>query len=168
MNKNILLIIGVLIVVLLIQKMSVQENIGSAFFHRGKLADINQAIQKQVAKLKKEDFNIPFLKQKEKPEEPDRFNPNKNVISKYSFKTIKSKDAKTLDQVQVGMLESSDFAKPVEYTETKKLSEFVEVDNYNTGSGDISDLKDAYKIANRDNYFQSLKALQVRGGNTAV
>lgn len=125
MNKNIILIVVILLIVLLTR--GVQENLGSDFFHRGKLAEVNQAIQKQVAKYnkkKQEEFNIPFFKKKQKPTEPQHYNPNENVISKYSFKTIKPKDAKPLDKVQVGMLESPDFVKPVDYTEEKKIIRF--------------------------------------------
>ena len=51
------------------------------------------------------------------------------------------------------------------YDGVKNLAEYLEVDKYDAGSGDLNDLRKVYNIQKKDNYFQSLQALSVRGGN---
>ena len=156
-----------------------ERPVGAMRTLRGKLADINQYIQKQVAEAKlrygmikpeeikdervyKENFEL----MKDTPIE--KYDPNRNVISDYTFKALKPKEDIPLDKVQVGMLESEKFVKPEDYTGEKEFSEYLEVDKYDAGSGDLSELNEAYKLTNKDNYYKSLKALRVRGGNVHV
>jgi len=185
MNKiKILLIIVGLIFLYNMMSGGVVENLGSDFFHRGKLADIHQHIQKQVAEArqrygmnKKEGFATleempteykPELKKRMKDIPKEKYDPSRYVISEYSFKAMKPSEDKELDQVQVGDLEDASFTKPVDYSADKPLAEYLEVDSYNSGSGDMSELNKAFAMLNKDNYFQSLKALSVRGGNVHV
>lgn len=158
------------------------ENYGSDFFHRGKLADINQHIQKQVTMARdrymgKEGFATleelpteykPDLKKSMKEEPLEKYNPNRYVISDYSFKSLKPEEEKALDSIQVGELEDANFTKPIDYSNDKPLAEYLEVDSFDTGSGDMSQLNEAYKMVNKDQYFQTLKALRVRGGNVHI
>lgn len=160
------LLLIIMMIIFYITSGGIRENVGSDWFHRGKLADINQYIQKQIADTKlrymkenKEKFQI----MKDTPIE--KYNPNKYVISDYSFKTLKPKEDVELDKIQVGMLESEDFAKPVDYTEEKKLSEYLEVDKYDAGSGDMTELNKAYDVTKKNNYLQTTTALRLRGGN---
>ena len=141
------------------------ENLGSDWFHRGKLTDINQHIQEQVAKAKL------LLNTKEgytnmKTEPLETYNPNKNVISNYSFKTIKPENVDLT--ISVDDLEDSDFAQPIDYNGEKPLADYLEVSSYDSGSGDLSSLNDAYQLLNSKQYFSTLKQLRLRGGNSAV
>jgi len=183
LNLKIVVLLVIVGLLFLKSQGGVRENMGSAFFHRGKLADINQNIQAQVLKARsyynndedvKEEFSIlgndldetygDDLKKSMKDQPIQAFDPSRNVISEYSFKALKPTE-QALDDIQIGDLESADFAKPFDYSAHKPLSEYLEVDSYNSGSGDISDLKEAYKMVNKEQYFQTLKALRVRGGN---
>ena len=161
------------------------ENLGSDFFHRGKLADINAHIQAQVAKARKYYNNkesvkegfasleemptdyVPELKNSMKDKPLEKYNPNRYVISDYSFKAVKAEDV-DLDKIQVGQLEAPEFAQPIDYSGVKPLADYLEVDSYNSGSGDISDLKEAYRMVNKEQYFQTLKAVRASGGNVHI
>lgn len=177
-NKIILLLAIVGLVFLISQKG--RENMGSAFFHRGKLADINSNIQYQVNKARqffnknenvKENFvelehgYIQNLKESIKDKPLEKFKPSRYVISDYSFKATKAPTDIDLDSIQVGQLESPDFASPINYSGTKALADYLEVSAFDSGSGDITDLKEAYKMVNRQQYVQNLKAIRIRGGN---
>ena len=181
MNKlHILLVIIGLYFIYSVLTSGLRENMGSDFFHRGKLADISQHIQKQVAEArarygmdKKEDFALlaeldkdykQDLKLNMKEEPLEKYDPNRYVISEYAFEALKPNTNKSLDEVQAGMLASEDFAEPVDNA-PKPLADYLEVDKYDAGSGNMEDLKSAYKVIKRDNYFQTLNALRVRGGN---
>ena len=182
MNKLIIIVLIIAFIVYI--NSGVRENIGSDFFHRGKLADINQHIQKQVAEArdrymgKTEGFEAkleelpkeykPELKDAMKGKPLEQYDPSRYVISEYSFKALKPVEEKALDQVQVGELEDANFTKPVDYSGEKGLADYLEVDSYNTGSGDMGQLNEAYKMVNKEQYFQTLKALRVRGGNVFI
>ena len=172
MNKLVIIFIAFIALLLYTQGGTV-ENIGSDFFHRGKLAEVGNAIQKQIAKAQllynkngKENFGGEYsINMTEEPLE--KFNPNKNVISDYSFKAVEPSTQDPQD-VQVGDLEDDQFAQPIDYSNVKELADYLEVDKYNAGSGDMGELNEAYGMLNKEQYFQSLKALRVRGGNVAL
>ena len=179
--KMLLIIIGL---IFLYNMMSggIVENLGSDFFHRGKLADIHQHIQKQVLEARnkygmKEGFATleempteykPDLKKSIKDEPLEKYDPSRYVISDYSFKALKPNEDADLDKIQIGDLEDAAFTKPIDYSTDKPLAEYLEVSSYDSGSGDMSELNKAFAMLNKDNYFQSLKALSVRGGNVHV
>lgn len=165
-----LILVIVIIAIMFFYSMSgKKENWGSDFFHRGKMAEIGQAIQKQVAKAKmyqegKEDYSNGYGNMEIASEPLEKYDPNRNVISKYSFKADKNEEVDPT-KIQIGQLEVDKFAEPEDYNNKKPLADYLEVDKYNTGSGSMSKLQDAYKMLNKDQYFQTLKALRVRGGN---
>ena len=172
MNKLLIIFVAFIALLLYAQGGKV-ENIGSDFFHRGKLAEVGNAIQKQLAKAQmlyngngKENFEGEYsINMTEEPLE--KYNQNRNVISEYSFKAVEP-SKQDPENVQVGDLESDDFAQPIDYSNVKELADFLEVDKYDSGSGDMSQLNEAYGMLNKEQYFQSLKALRVRGGNVAI
>lgn len=49
--------------------------------------------------------------------------------------------------------------------EEVKLSDYDEVDNYNTGSGDIQEIKKVFQDKEKDDFKKVLKMLDSRGGN---
>ena len=178
-NFRILVIISILFVLYSVFSGGIKENVGSDWFHRGKLADISQHIQKQIAEAKKrynskenfaslkelDDNYIKDLKLNIKDLPKEKYDPNRYVISNYSFKELKPTEEKELDEIQVGMLESKDFAKPVDYTENKPFAEYLEVDKYNAGSGDLSKINEVYNTNEKNNFMQTVDDLRVRGGN---
>ena len=179
----ILLIIGLVFLYNMVSG-GVRENLGSDFFHRGKLSDIHQHIQKQVAEARKryginkqEDFAQLHemadsyktdLKKSIRDEPIEQYEPSRYVISDYSFKELKPVESKEVHEIQAGMLETDDFAQPIDYSGDKPLAEYLEADKYDSGSGDMSELSEAYKMLNSKQYFQTLKALRVRGGNVHI
>lgn len=116
---------------------------GSAWFHRGTLFDINQNIQNKIRKMN---------------EMTENFDPNKNVLSEYSKNTVGA----------VNDLEVIQFEAPENYDLNKQFADYLEVDKYDSGSGDLQNLRKAYSILNSKQYFESLKQLRLRGGNTAT
>jgi hypothetical protein len=160
------LVIIVIAIMFLYSMSGKKEEWGSDWFHRGKLAEIGQAIQKQVQKSKmyQEEGKEGYDNMEMTDEPLEKYNPNRNVISKYSFKADKNEKIDPTT-VQVGQLEVPKFAMPEDYIGGKPLADYLEVDKYSTGSGSISELKEAYKMLNKDQYFQTLKALRARGGN---
>ena len=173
MNKLVIIFIA-FIALLLYARGGTVENIGSDFFHRGKMAEVGNAIQKQLAKAQKlyngqENFeSVDGEYSINMTEEPlEKYNPNRNVISEYSFKAVEP-SKQDPENVQVGELEDDEFAAPIDYSNVKELADYLEVDKYDSGSGDMSQLNEAYGMLNKEQYFQSLKALRVRGGNVAI
>jgi hypothetical protein len=171
MNK-LIIIFAAFIALLLYARGGTVENIGSDFFHRGKMAEVGNAIQKQLAKAQKlykgqENFESGEYSINMTEEPLEKYNPNRNVISEYSFKAVEQ-NVKDPENVQVGGLEDDDFAQPIDYSNVKELADYLEVDKYNAGSGDMGKLNEAYGMLNKEQYFQSLKALRVRGGNVAI
>ena len=172
MNK-LLIIFVAFIALLLYARGGKVENMGSDFFHRGKMAEIGNAIQAQVNKAQmlykgneKENFEGEYsINMTEEPLE--KYNPNRNVISDYSFKAVEP-SSEDPESIQVGELEDDEFAQPIDYSNVKELADYLEVDKYNAGSGDMGQLNEAYGMLNKEQYFQSLKALRVRGGNVAI
>lgn len=156
---------------------STKENFGSDFFHRGKLVDISSHIQKQIAKYRETGKVENFaelgetykkdLKIKMKGQPLEEYDPDRYVISEYSFKSLKPVkiESPELDTIQGEELAADDFARPVDYTEGKPLAEHLEVSKYDAGSGDLSELNDVYKIQNRKEFIVTTQKLQERGGN---
>jgi hypothetical protein len=181
---QILLLIVVLVFIYNFLVGGVRENVGSDWFHRGKLADIHTHIQKQVAKYranKKEDFSLheldnnykSELKIKMKDISTEVYEPNRYVISDYSFKALKpitevSIDSPELDTIQGTELAADDFARPQDYTDGKPLAEHLEVSKYNAGSGDLGKLNKVFDQQNREKYIATTNALSIRGGNVAL
>lgn len=167
MNKILLLVIAFISLLLYI-KSNKTENFGTNFFHRGKLAEIGQAIQSQIEKSQagieqfKGTYSIDMKKEK-----LEKYDPNRNVISEYSFKEVKP-EIKDATKIQIGDLASDDFATPDDYNNTKELAEYLEVDSYDAGSGSLNTLTEAYKMLNKEQYYQSLRALRIRGGNVSI
>lgn len=186
MNKlKILLLLVALVVIYNFLSGGVRENVGSDWFHRSKLADIHTHIQKQVAKYranKKEDFaqlheldaNYKSeLKIKMKDISTEVYEPNRYVISDYSFKALKpvaevSVESPELDTIQGAELAADDFARPQDYTEGKPLREHLEVSKYDAGSGDMGKLNQVFDESNREKYIATTNALAIRGGNVAL
>ena len=173
MNKLVIIFVA-FIALLLYARGGAVENLGSDFFHRGKMAEVGNAIQKQIAKAHmlyegKENFETVAgeYSVNMKAEPLEKYNPNRNVISDYSFKAVEP-SSQDPENVQVGDLEDDEFAQPIDYSNTKELADYLEVDKYNAGSGDMGELNEAYGMLNKEQYFQSLKALRVRGGNVAI
>ena len=173
MNKLIIIFIAFIALLAYAKGGTVENFGGSDFFHAGKMAEVGNAIQMQIAKAQllykgngKENFKGEYsINMTEEPLE--KYNPNRNVISKYSFKAVEP-SKQDPENVQVGELEDDKFASPIDYSNVKELADYLEVDSYNTGSGDMGKLNEAYGMLNKDQYFQSLKALRVRGGNVAI
>ena len=162
----------------------VRENAGSDWFHRGKLADIHTHIQKQIAKystnkegfadLHELDANYKSeLKIKMKDIPMEVYDPNRYVISEYSFKALKpvkevSVESPELDTIQGAELAADNFARPADYTDGKPLREHLEVSKYDAGSGDMGKLTSVFDEQNREKYIATTNALAIRGGNVAL
>jgi hypothetical protein len=156
MNSTLLILLITLIIYVMLTTGMI-ENIGSGYWHQGKLTDIRSNIQSHLKKYtesKKEDFEN---------EEDGIFEPNKYVISEYSKNSVMEPSS-----VRIGELEKPELIAPADYTNLKDMADFLEVDKYNAGSGDLSNLNDAYKQLNKEQYFATLKALAFRGGNVSV
>lgn len=162
-----------------------RERMGTDFWHYGKLTDRRQHIDKEIALAKKlnaemdakrkEGFRarleelpkdyVPDLKKDMKEEPIQQFDPDEYVISKYSFKAFD--EPVTLEPVvgpQTDQLATASYAAPFEYN-GKALADYLEVDGYNTGSGNMTAMKDAYKKIDRKDFLQTERAIMARGGN---
>ena len=143
------LVIVIVAIMFLYSMSGRRENLGSDWFHRGKMAEIGQAIQKQVQKSKmylggKEDYSNGYGNMEIASEPLEKYDPNRNVISKYSFKAGKNEEVDPT-KIQIGQLEVPKFAAPEDYSMKKPLADYLEVDKYDSGSGSLSELKEAYK-----------------------
>ena len=101
------------------------------------------------------------------------FEPDFYAISEHSKNTVPVQPRELAEmelgsvQSQMAMLEEPGFALPEEYTPTT-FADYTEVQKYDSGSGDISDLQEAYKMLDDKQYSSNLKALRLRGGNVHI
>lgn len=147
-------------IAMLLYKPVLQENIGSDYFHRSKLAEIGQAIQTQVEKAK----NIVAEKTETfKSSDVSGFDANHYVISDYAVNDIANKGT-TAENPLINDLETEDFATPVDYTD-KKAADYLEVAKYDAGSGDMTMLNEAFAVKDKTKFFKEMSELELRGGN---
>lgn len=138
-----------------------RENLGSDYWHRSKLAEVGQAIQVQVEKAKKVVAEV--TKETFSSTDVSGFDPNHYVISKYSVNDIANKGT-TAENPSINDLETDDFATPIDYTD-KKAADYLEVDKYDTGSGDMTALNEAFSVKDKTKFFKEMSELELRGGN---
>lgn len=149
-------------VTILLYKPSVQENIGSDYFHRSKLAEIGQAIQTQVKKAK--EVIVDSQTETFSSTDISGFDPNHYVISKYAVNDISNKGT-IAENPKINDLETDDFATPVDYSEEKPIADYLEVAKYDTGSGDMTTLNEAFSVKDKTKFFTELSEMELRGGN---
>ena len=58
--------------------------------------------------------------------------------------------------------------KYLSHNNTKVLAKYLEVDKYNCGSGDLTDINKVYKAKDKKKYAKELETLYNRGGNVHV
>lgn len=143
-------------------KETLKENFGSDFFHRSFMSGLGlEQRQKDLKKIYefyglKENFETDIKKETEL-KESKKLNPN--VISEYPKNEMKPEfqleDLKYNDQKHI-------------MTEEVKLSDYEEVSNYNTGSGDVNELKKVFEEQTKQDFKSTLEMLDSRGGNVHI
>lgn len=143
-------------------KETLKENFGSDFFHRSFMSGLGlEQRQKDLKKIYefyglKENFETDIKKENEL-KESKKLNPN--VISEYPKNEMKPEfqleDLKYNDQKHI-------------MTEEVKLSDYEEVSNYNTGSGDVNELKKVFEEQTKQDFKSTLEMLDSRGGNVHI
>ena len=164
-------LIVIIIVILLLYKYSKQqENFGSGYFHYGKMIDINKGIQDGIKKniilmkQRKQNMNSNEEKKIENYEPMDKsYNPNKNVVSEYSINEIAPK--KSAGEIIIGNLETPEFFKPYNYSDDKKLSEYLEVDGNYTLTNNIGEELNMNEQMKKQKMMENMDILKYRGGN---
>ena len=149
-------------IAMLLYNPSIQENIGSDYFHRGKMAEISQAIQKNIKKA--QEVVVGGEKETFISSDISGFNPNHYVISDYTVNDIATK-GESATNPKINDLETDDFATPVDYSDVKPVAEYLEVSKYDTGSGDMTSLNDAFSTKDKTKFFKEMSQLELRGGN---
>lgn len=153
--KLILICIGFTIVAfLLLNRNMIEETFASDFWHRGKLVDSREFIE-----YKKE--------QSEKVEE--NFEPNENLISKYSHFEISAEQKDMLEDPSMDLLtdvkdlEDTNFLQPVSYFD--QYATIDEVTPNSAGSGDLKEMTSAFQNADKDRFYENIKFIESRGNN---
>jgi len=137
----------------------IKENFGSSFFHRSFLSGLGQEQRQAGLKklydfygLKKEGFEVE--KKDKEIEQSKQVNPN--VISELPKNEVKNEfvleDFKFDDQKHI---QSDDL----------ELADYLEVDKYDSGSGDLNKLKDVFEESTKKTFKESVELLKKRGGN---
>ena len=137
----------------------IKENFGSDFFHRSFLSGLGQEQRQAGLKkiydfygLKKESFEVE--KKDKEIEESKQVNPN--IISELPKNEIKNdfvlEDFKYDDQKHIKS-DDSEFA------------DYLEVEKYNSGSGDLNKIKDVFEESTKKSFKESVELLRKRGGN---
>ena len=150
-------------VAMLLYNPTIQENIGSDYWHRSKLAEIGQAIQVQVNKAK-EVVSDATGREGFTSSDISGFNPNHYVISEYTVNDIATRGTGA-ENPKINDLETDDFATPVDYSTEKPIAEYLEVAKYDAGSGDMTTLNEAFGLKDKEKFFKEMSELELRGGN---
>lgn len=107
------------------------------------------------------------------PKTQEGFNPDHYVISEYSKNALPA-ESRELGEIDIGevqsqrsVLEQDSFALPEDYSDTG-FADYTEVSKYDSGSGDITDLQEAYGLLDQRQYASNLKTLKLRGGNVFI
>lgn len=130
----------------------IKENFGTSFFHRSFLSGLGKEQRESGLKklydfygLKKEDFEN---------EEKNEINPN--IISELPKNELKNdfelEDFKFDDQKHIT---SNDL----------DLADYLEVEKYNSGSGDLNEIKEVFEEKTKKTFKDSVELLKTRGGN---
>lgn len=151
MIYNILLIILVIFIIYqVLTNEKIKETYGSDFFHRSFMSGLGQEQREEALKKINKFYEE---KKEEMTNEENKINPN--IISEYPKNEIKP----DFD------IEEPKFEKEKEEKEEDKYAEYLEVNKYDSGSGDLSKINKVFKDLDKKNYYDSLKSLEKRGGN---
>ena len=148
--KLIVVALGCIIVIcLLLNKDKIEEAFASDFWHRGKMEDIRNNIEEKS----QEDFE-----------------PNNYVISEYSHFELDAEQKDMLEDpsmellTDVKHLEDQNFLQPVTFYDQYATVDQVKPND--AGSGDIQDMNSAFENADKDQFYENIKMISSRGGNT--
>ena len=160
MNIYMILLLVLVFVILnyiMNNKESLQENFAGStdFFHRSFMSGLG--LEERKKDLKK---IYDFYKIKE------NFNEDTKIIDEMI-------EAKKLDDKVISKADKPSFElEDLKYddqkhivTEEVTLSDFVEVDDYNTGSGDLNKIQEVFDQQVKNDFKTDLKLLDTRGGN---
>lgn len=146
-------------------KETLREQFGSDFFHRSFLSGLG--IEQRKNDLKK---IYDFYGMKENFDN-DTVQMDKIIESKKLGTVISELPKNELKNELKNEFELEDLKYDDQKHITKeevKLSEYQEVNDYNTGSGDINDLKKVYLEKEKQDYKNTLEMLDSRGGNVHI
>jgi hypothetical protein len=169
MDTKMSIVISLVLLVIILcysNNMIKTEGFGSGFFHNITLKDVRKGIEEsknQVFEIKTEGF------ENNNEEEPtpfdNTFNPNENVISKYSPNEISEKGE--VGDLAVGELEVPEFYKPYDYNQEKPLKEILEVERYDLSAPIFQELE-TYNQGTMDKIMEDKDVLTLRGGNMSL
>jgi len=167
-------VVVALIVVYQVVVIGKRENMATAWFPYGYLDNIRKGISEGRGDETKENFDpLTYIKDTIFPEKKPElvtvkaFDPNEYHIGDYSQNELKpaSIDKNKLEDIELGYLETSEFGT---FEPSLTYADLLEVRPNDAGSGDMSELKAAYKNFNGNLYFNTLDMLNKRGGNAVI
>lgn len=157
---NIYMILLLVLIIFIINyiinnKEYIKENFGTDFFHHSFLSGVGkeqreEALQKiyDYYGLKKEEYNNV---------EDKKVNPN--IISEYPKNELKNELQFDLEDFKY------DEQKHITNDEVGDLADYLEVEKYDSGSGDLNELKKVYEDSDKKTFNEVVDLLQKRGGN---
>lgn len=149
-----LIIIFIIINYVINNQDSIKENFGSDFFHHSFLSGLGKEMRnKELQKI----YDFYGLK-KENFENKDEKNFNENVLSDIPKNELKIdfelEDLKYDEQKHI-----------LEEEKEQKLADYLEVEKYDSGSGDLNELKKVFEENQKKDFNETMKSLKSRGGN---
>lgn len=160
MNIYMILLLVLVFVILnyiMNNKESLQENFAGStdFFHRSFMSGLG--LEQRKKELKK---IYDFYKIKENFDEDTKIIDEMIEAKKLDEKVISNADIPLFELEDLKYDDQKHIAK-----EEVVLSEFVEVDDYNTGSGDLNKIQEVFQEQVKNDFKTDLKLLDTRGGN---